>query len=145
MASSLSYLCKKTFRKFLKSMSHKIPLLFNGKLLPYNSLVNQINSYIYSVIKDIVEVRLIQGGVDLTKTEVWESVIRSLKPIIVIHRTYTRPMICSPEKAVCVHLAIMWITDHSMTENNFFYKHYTNMYNFKLKSILINWNWNIFI
>lgn len=28
-------------------------------------------------------------------------------------------MICSPEKAVCVHLAIMWITDHSMTENKF--------------------------
>lgn len=71
MASSLSYLCKKIFRKFLKSMSHKIPLLFNGKLLPYNSLVNQIkNKFIYSVIKDIVEVRLIQGGVDLTKTEV---------------------------------------------------------------------------
>lgn len=83
-------------------------------------MVNQINSYIYSVIKDIVEVRLLQGRVDLTKTEVEKLVIRSLKPIIVIHRTYTRPMICSPEKAVCVHLTIMWITDHSVTENKFF-------------------------
>lgn len=31
-------------------------------------------------------------------------------------------MICSPEKAVSVHLTIMWITDHSMTENKFFTK-----------------------